>query len=107
MNMRISVLPKSLLGWLSVGLAAAFFLLFILHQTFAASVQRNPVPIPGSPSLVILITLVADYILAIGSLVTGLISVIRSKERSILVLSVVIASFIVLLFLLGEFLFPH
>jgi hypothetical protein len=52
---RISILPKSSLGRLSVGLVAAFILLNVLDQTFAASVRRNPVPNPGPPSPVILI----------------------------------------------------
>ena len=96
--MRISILPKSSLGRWSVGLAAAFILLFILFQlfqTFVASVRRNPVSNPGPPSPVILMAVVADYISGIAAFVTGLISIIKSKERSILI------------FLLGEVIFPN
>jgi divalent metal cation (Fe/Co/Zn/Cd) transporter len=104
---RISILPKTSLGRWSVGLAAAFILLFVLLQTFYASVRRNPVPNPVPPSPVILIGVVARYISGIASFVTGLISMIKSKERSILVFSVVIVGFLALIWLLGEVLFPH
>ena len=105
--MRINILPKSALGRWSLGLAAAFILLFVLFQTFAAFVRRNPVPHPGPPSPVILIAVVADYISGIAAFVTGLISIIKSKERSILVFLVVAVGFLALLFLLGEVIFPH
>ena len=105
--LRISILPKSSLGRWSVGLAAAFILLFVLFQTFAASVRRNPVSNPGPPSPVILMAVVADYISGIAAFVTGLISIIKSKERSILVFLVVVVGVLALLFLLGEVIFPH
>ena len=105
--MRISILPKSPLGWWSVGLAAAFFLLFVLFQTFAASVRSNPVPNPGPPSPVILVGVVADYTSGIASFVTGLISIIKSKERAILVFSLVAVGLFALIWLLGEVLYPN
>ena len=105
--MRISILPKSSLGRWSVGLAAAFILLNVLLQTFYAYVHRNPVPNPGPPSPVILMAVVADYISGIAAFVTGLISIIKSKERAILVFLVVVVGVLALLFLLGEVIFPH
>ena len=105
--MRIAVLPKTSLSRWSVGLAAAFILLFVLFQTFAASVRCYPVPNPGLPSPVIVMAVVADYISGIAAFVIGLISIIKSKERSILVFLVVVVGVIALLFLLGEVIFPH
>jgi len=102
--MRIGILPKSSLGRWSVGLAVAFFLLFVLHQTFAASVRRNPLLNPGSPSPVILMVVVTDYLSGIVAFLIGLISIIRNKERAFPVFLVVIVGFLVLLFLTGEFL---
>jgi hypothetical protein len=107
MNMRISILPKTSLGWWSLGLGVVFFLLRVLLQAFAASVRGNPVSNPSPPSPVINMAVVADYISGIVSFVTGLISIIKSKERSILVFLVVIVGFFALLFLLGEALFSH
>ncbi len=105
--MRISILPKTSLGRWSVGLAAVFFLLYVLLQTFYASVHRNPVPNPGPPSPVIPIAVVTDYISGIVSLVAGLISIIKSKERSFFVFLVVAVGFFTFIFLLGEILFEH
>ncbi len=105
--MRISILPKSPLGWWSVGLAATFFLLRLLFQTFFAGGGRNPSPNPVPPSPVILPAVVAGYVSGIAAFVTGLISITKSKERSILVFLLVAVGFFVLIFLLGEFLFPH
>ena len=107
MKVRISILPKTSLGRWSVGLAAAFVLLFVLHQTFAASARRNPPANPTPPNPVIIMAVVADYISGIASIVTGIVSIMRRKERAILVFLVEIVGFFVLLFLLGEFLFPH
>jgi hypothetical protein len=107
MKMRITILPKTSLGRWSVGLAAAFFLLYVLLQTFYASVHRNPAPNPGPPSPFIPMVVVAEYISGIVSFVTGLISIIKSKERSIFVFLVVAVGFFVFIFLLGEILFER
>ncbi len=103
----MQILPKTSLGKWSIGLTIAFFLLFVLHQTFAATVRRNPLPNPDSPSPVILMVVVTDYVSGIISFLTGLISIIRNKERAFLVFLVVIAGFLALLFLIGEFLWAR
>ena len=103
----MQILPKTSLGKWSIGLTIAFFLLFVLHQTFAATVRRNPLPNPSSPSPVILMVVVTDYVSGIISFLTGLISIIRNKERAFLVFLVVIAGFLALLFLIGEFLWAR
>jgi hypothetical protein len=104
---RISILPKTSMGRWSVGLAAVFFLLYALLQTFYASVHHNPAPNPGPPSPFIPIVVVAEYISGIVPFITSLISIIKSKERSILVFLVVAAGLFVLIFLIGEILFEH
>ena len=98
--MRVTILPKTLLGKWSVGLAVAFILLIILSGvlTGLGGVGPGPVgPIVG----------VAFGISGIAAFVTGLISIIKSKERSILVFLVVVVGVLALLFLLGEVIFPH
>lgn len=50
---------------------------------------------------------IARYISGIAALITGLTSIIKSKEQSILVFAVVVVCLFALLFLLGEFLIPH
>lgn len=76
-EMRISVLPKTTLGKWSVGLAIAFILSFLLAEVlYGHNPDSNQVP---------------DVVLAIifvgiggAAFITGLISVIKQKERSIL-----------------------
>jgi len=115
---RISILPKTSLGRWSVALVAAFFLLFVLEQTFVASVLRglrpNPVSPPVSPPPMVHVVatisgilFVAAPISGISAFVTGLISVLKSKERSILVFLAVFIGLFVLIFCLGEVLVPH
>ena len=78
--MRISILPKSLLGWWSVGLVVASILFSVLFQ-----VILGPGPDYNMP-LAYTLTIVLTGI-AVAAFVTGLISIIKSKERSILVLA--------------------
>ena len=99
--MRISILPKSSLGRWSVGLAAAFILLSIM---FAVLTRLGGEP---GPFALIFIANVAIGISFIAAFITGLISMINSKERSILVFLAVLVGFGALLFFLGQFLFTH
>ena len=77
-NMRISILPKSFLGWWSVGLVVASVLFLALFEVILG-------PGPNyNMALAIALTIVVAGIGG-AALVTGLIGMIRSKERSILV----------------------
>ena len=98
--MGISVLPKTSLGRWSVGLAVVFILLSVLS---GVSTRLGGV---GS-ALVGLIVGAAFGISGIAAFITGLVGIIKSRERSILVFLAVAAGFFCLTFFLGEFLFPH
>jgi len=89
---RISILPKTSLGRWSVGLAAAIILvaglLFVL--VYPAELELGL----GPSSVGLTILAVAYGISGIGAVVTGHISIVKSKEWSILVfLAVVIGLF--------------
>jgi hypothetical protein len=78
MDMRITILPKSLLGWWSFGLGVASILFFVLAQVILG---------PGPDYIMALaynLTIVLTVI-AIAAFVTGLVSIIKRNERSILV----------------------
>ena len=76
--MGITILPKTPLGWWSVGLVVANILFFVLSQ-----VILGPGP-DYNMALANTLTIVATCI-AVAAFVTGLIGIIKSKERSILV----------------------
>jgi hypothetical protein len=77
-NMRITILPKSSLGWWSVGLVVANILFFVLAQVILGSGPDYNMPLAYA-----LTTIAVGIALAI--FITGLISIIKNKERSILV----------------------
>ncbi|MDD5647441.1 MAG: hypothetical protein PHY03_00740 [Dehalococcoidia bacterium] len=99
--MQISILPKSSLGRWSVGLAAAFVLLSILFAVLTGLGGE-----PG-PFALIFVVNIAIGIFFIAALITGIISIVKSKERSILVFLAVLIGFGALIFYLGEFLCTH
>jgi len=76
--MRISILPKSLLGWWSIGLVVANILFFVLSQ-----VILGPGPDYNMPLAYTLTIVLAG--IAGAAFVTGLVSIIKRKERSIIV----------------------
>jgi len=98
--MKIHFKPKTTLGKWSVGLAAAFILIFVLSVVLTGSGGVEPGPVGPMVGVTLGIS-------GIAALVTGLISTIKSKERSILVFLAVVVGLFVLIFILGEFLYPH
>jgi hypothetical protein len=91
---RISIRPKSSLGRWAVGLAAAFILLSILF-TVLTRLGGEP-----GPFALIFIANIAIGISFIAAFITGITSIIKSKERSTLVYLAVLAGFYALLFCL-------
>jgi len=95
--MRISILPKTSLGRWSVGLAAAFILV-VASNILLGPMAWNVLEF-NSGSVELRIFFVALCISGIGSLVTGLISIIKSKERSILTYLALVVGLFTLLFI--------
>ena len=96
--LQIGILPKSSLGIWSVGLAAAFILLSILFAVLTGLGGE-----PGPFALIFIVNVVIG-ISSIAAFITGLVSIIKSKERSVLVFLAVLLGFCALLFYLGSFL---
>ncbi len=105
--MNRNLFPTTNIGKWAGWLMAAAFLLFIVFIIVVATGFRG-----GEtwdffadfwPTLPMLLAGVA----ALSSLVTGLIGIIKSKERSLLVFLTTGMGFFTLFFLLGEFLSPH
>lgn len=79
-EMTISVLPKTSLGIWSVGLTIAFILLFFLIGVLSGSD-----PFGFNPILAVVFKIIFAGV-PVAILVTGLISMIKRKEQSIVVL---------------------
>ena len=80
--MRISILPKSSFGWWSVGLAIASILYLFLGGILTTDWTFGP-------EFNTVLAVVLKIILAgipLAALVTGLTSMIKLKERAVLVL---------------------
>jgi len=94
--------PSTRLGWWAVGLATAFIVLFITN---------NAVLVPFSwviPWRQLRISY-GMFMMLVGfvSGIVGLVAITRLHERSWLVWCTILPTLFVLLFVLGEFLFPH
>ena len=103
-------MPKTRLGKWSVRLIVVFFLLFILVQIIAAVGRSQGVFDSDSFNayqILIPITIIPAGICGIAAFFTGIISIIKSKERSVLVFLTTVIGFLVLIFVLGEILVPH
>jgi len=79
--MRISILPKSPLGRWSVGLTIASILFFVLAEVLYGFEVLGP---GLNQALGVALTIIVTGISG-TALVTGLISIIRNKERSVFV----------------------
>jgi hypothetical protein len=58
-------------------------------------------------NLVLSVPMLIAGISGISAFFTGIIGILKSKERSVLVFIAVLIGFFILVFILGEFLFPH
>jgi hypothetical protein len=105
-------MAKTTLGKWSIGLILAMPILFAMGTSFTNSLYQS-VPagntifadIISRPALAI--TMLAGFAAGISAFITGIVAVFKQKERAILVY---LSSFIgvgVILFIIGEFLYPH
>jgi hypothetical protein len=93
--MKINILPKTTLGKWSLGTILAGILLYVVFFMVVRMGFRSGVHVPASPTILI-------FISAIASMVLGIISVFKSKERSILIFITISIGFLALVFLVGD-----
>jgi len=98
-------IPSTILGKWSIGLIIAFFLLLITGIFVVATGQTGGETI--FDNLLISIPMILAAISAIASFFTGIISIIRKKERCIFVFISTLIGLFVLWFVIGEILLPH
>jgi len=98
-------MPKTLLGKWSVKFITIFILLLAIFYLVANSGQR------GGDTFFSNLWLATPILIAgasgILAFITGIIGVVKYRERSVLVFISIVLGFFVLLFILGEILSPH
>lgn len=113
MNKRSwKILPMTRLGIWSVVLIVAMPLLFTIGSSFTDTLYQGvpsgrtiPADIVARPALAL--TMLAGMGAGISAFVTGLLGIIRQKERGILVYVSSLVGALLILYLSGELLFPH
>jgi len=106
------IMPITILGKWSIWLIAAMLLFFILGTSFTNSLYKT-VPagdtifadIAARPALAL--TMLGGMISGILAFLTGLLALVRQKEKAILVYVSSFVGGLVLVFLIGEVLSPH
>jgi len=110
--MRFSFIPKTKPGKWSVGLAAAMPVLFFIGMSFTTLLYES---VPAGSTILkditvrpaLALTMLSGMVSGISAFVTGLIAIIRQKERAILVYGTTLIGALLIIFLLGEFISPH
>lgn len=103
--MKITFTPKTYLGKWTVGLIIGFFILLAVFFMFIKLGERGGMTYWSNLKLAIPGT--AAALCGILSFFTGIISVFKNKERSVLVFLSIILGFLILLWVSAELLFPH
>ena len=102
--MKITFLPKTILGKWSAWLSVAFLLLFAFFQTLVMLGQRGGETFADNWLLSIPIFTAGACV--ISAAILGIISFFK-KERSILVMIITLIGLLALFFVIGEFTSPH
>jgi len=93
------------MGKWSTGLIIAFLLFLAVFLILVASGQRGGDTFFSNLALTIPMLLAG--VSGVSALVTGIIGIVKSRERSVLVFLATAIGLFVLVFSLGEVLFPH
>lgn len=106
------MLPTTALGKWSLGLIIAMPILFITGTSFVGTLYQN-VPsgetilqdIAARPALAL--TMLAGMAVGISAFITGLLAVLRKKDHALMVYVATAVGGFLVVFLVGEVLFPH
>jgi len=112
MNVRIIILPKTKLGWWSLGLATTIPVLFFIGMSFTNLLYKS---VPAGDTILkdiavrpaLALTMLAGMVSGISAFIIGLIATIRQKERALLVYGATLIGALLIIFLLGELTSPH
>lgn len=105
-------MPITMFGKWSVGLILVMPILFVIGTSFADSLYESvpagrtiPADIVARPALAL--TMLAGMVSGVSAFVTGLLAIIKHKENALAVYGSVAIGTLLVLFLIGEIVFPH
>lgn len=105
-------IPSTKIGTWSMGLIAVMAILFVIGPSLSDSLYES-VPagstiladIAARPALAL--SMLAGMAAGISALVTGVLAILKQKERALLVYLSTVIGGILTLYLIAEFAFPH
>jgi cytochrome bd-type quinol oxidase subunit 2 len=103
--MKTSFLPRTTKGRISLWLFLASVVFFIIFQALVITGQRGGDNL--TDNLLLSVPVILAGFSAVSASIVGLISLIKSNERSIITFLITMFGLIVIIFLGGEILFPH
>lgn len=110
--MKDKLLPKTKLGKWSVGLVVAMPILFRIGSSFTDTLYKsvpagNTIPIDIIQRPALALTMIAGMACGVSAFVTGLVAIVRKKERAFLVCVSTLIGALFTLFLSAEIIFSH
>jgi hypothetical protein len=102
---KLYFVPKTLLGKWSLGLFAGLVIFFLIARIIVASGQEGGETFFSNLSISIPMLLAG--LSGVTAFFTGIIGIIKSKERSVLTFIATIIGFFILVFVSAELVSPH
>ena len=106
------LMPGTRLGRWTVGLIAVMPILFVIGSSFTHSLYES---VPAGRTIladivarpILSLTMLAGMAAGISGFITGLSAIIKHKENAFLVYIATVIGGLLILFLIGELVFPH
>ena len=107
-----SITPKTISGKWSVALIVAMLILFIIGSTstnwlYESVPAGDTIPADINARPILALSMLAGMLAGVSAFITGLLAIIKQKERTILVYSSTVIGALLTVFLAGEIVFPH
>lgn len=108
-DMKMDLMPKNYSGKWAVGFGIVLFISITIQIVFAAAIGGNPDVIDSNIFLSVLASIlsVAFSLAGSASLFMGIYTIVKYKDWKVFKSLAVLYVLAFLMFMLGEFLFPH
>ena len=105
------LMPRNKLGSWSIGLIVLMPILFVLGTSFAGSLYKST---PGGATIladltarpILALTMLAGMAVGIAAFITGLMGILKQKEKAILVFLSTVIGGLFIVYLIAELAFP-